>query len=61
MGHSPVTVGLFAGALAGLAFGISQVLGESGNVASVLLMPVFGAMVGAVLGMVFGGIFRRGG
>lgn len=61
MGHSPVTVGLFAGALAGLAFGISQVLGESGNVASVLLMPVFGAMVGAVLGMMFGGIFRRGG
>ncbi|MBM4410310.1 MAG: hypothetical protein FJ037_03120 [Chloroflexi bacterium] len=61
MGHSPVTVGLFAGALAGLAFGISQVLGESGNVASVLLMPVVGAMVGAVLGMMFGGIFRRGG
>ncbi|RJQ13251.1 MAG: hypothetical protein C4558_00010 [Dehalococcoidia bacterium] len=60
MRHSPVTVGLFAGALAGLVFGISQVMGESGNVASVLLMPVFGAMVGAVLGMVFGGIFRRG-
>lgn len=61
MRHSPVTVGLFAGALAGLAFGISQVMGDGGNVASVLLMPVFGAMVGAVLGMVFGGIFRRGG
>lgn len=60
MRHSPVTVGLFAGALAGLAFGVSQMMGGGGNVASVLLMPVFGALVGAVLGMVFGGIFHRG-
>ena len=60
MGHSPVTIGLFAGALAGLAFGVSQVMGEGGNFASVFLMPVFGALVGAVLGMVFSGIFQRG-
>lgn len=60
MGHSPVTIGLFGGALAGLAFGIFQVMGEGGNVASVFLMPVFGALVGAILGMVFGGIFQRG-
>ena len=60
MRHSPVTIGLFAGALAGLAFGVSQVMGDSGNVASVLLMPVGGALVGAVLGMVLGGIFHRG-
>jgi hypothetical protein len=60
MRHSPVTLGLFGGAFAGLAFGAYQVMGEGGNVASVLLMPVFGALVGAVLGMVLGGLFRRG-
>lgn len=60
MRHSPVTIGLFAGALAGFAFGVSQLVGEDGNVASVLLMPVFGALVGAVLGMVLSGLFRRG-
>jgi hypothetical protein len=59
--YSPITIGMFTGAVAGLAFGLSQVVGEDGNVASVLLMPVFGAMVGAVLGMVFGGLFKRGG
>lgn len=61
MRYSPVTIGLFGGAIAGLAFGISQMMGSSGNVASVLLMPMFGALVGAILGMVLGGIFRRGG
>lgn len=60
MQQSSVTIGLFAGALAGLAFGVSQLVGEGGNVASVLLMPVFGALVGAVLGMALGGLFRRG-
>ncbi|MSQ29503.1 MAG: hypothetical protein EXR68_03325 [Dehalococcoidia bacterium] len=59
MRHSPVTIGLFAGAFAGLAFGVSQVMGDSGNVVSVLLMPVFGALVGAVVGMVLGVIFHR--
>lgn len=61
MRYSPVTIGLFAGALAGLAFGVSQMMGEGGNAASVLLMPVFGALVGAVVGMVVSGIFHRGG
>lgn len=61
MRYSPIAIGMFAGAVAGLAFGLSQVVGEGGNVASVLLMPLFGAMVGAVLGMVFGGLFKRGG
>lgn len=61
MRHSTVTLGLFGGAFAGLAFGAYQVMGEGGNVASVLLMPVFGALVGAILGMVLGGLFRRGG
>lgn len=60
MQQSPVSIGLFAGALAGFAFGVSQLMGGGGNVASVLLMPVFGALVGAVLGMALGGLFRRG-
>ncbi len=57
MRYSPVTLGLFGGAIAGLAFGVFQTVGEGGNIASVLLMPVFGALVGSVLGMAFGGIF----
>jgi hypothetical protein len=61
MRYSPVTIGLFGGAVAGLVFGVSLMAGEGGNVASVLLMPVFGALVGSILGMVFGGLFRRGG
>ncbi|TAK74254.1 MAG: hypothetical protein EPO16_11250 [Dehalococcoidia bacterium] len=60
MQQSPVTIGLFAGACAGLVFGVSQLVGEGGNVASVLLMPMFGALVGAILGMAFGSLFRRG-
>jgi uncharacterized membrane protein YvlD (DUF360 family) len=60
MRYSPVTLGLFGGAVAGLVFGVVQTLGEGGNVASVLLMPVFGALVGSVLGMVVGGIVHRG-
>lgn len=60
MHQSPITIGLFGGAAAGLIFGITQTMDGSANLGAVFLLPVFGALVGAVLGMVFGGIFRRG-
>ena len=60
MRYSPVTIGLFAGAAVGLAFGVFLTVNGGKNFASVLLMPVFGALVGAVIGMVLSGIFGRG-